>query len=173
MVSVLYVAGLSFRLIFSIQNISMRKFWIVSLACTLTAAAQAQKPAPAKPRINHLALYVNNLATSTQFYTQVIGLDTIPEPFHDGRHTWLSIGGGAHLHLISGNAANQPHPKNTHLCFTVPSVPEFADRLKKAGISFENWAGDKNAVTTRVDGVKQLYLTDPDGFWLEINDAKD
>jgi len=28
-------------------------------------------------------------------------------------------------------------------------------------------------VTNRVDGVHQIYLKDPDGYWLEINDAKD
>jgi len=35
---------------------------------------------------------------------------------------------------------------------------------------FEDWAGTKGAVTTRVDKVKQLYLQDPDGYCVEIND---
>jgi lactoylglutathione lyase len=28
-------------------------------------------------------------------------------------------------------------------------------------------------ITTRVDGVKQIYFKDPDGYWIEINDAKE
>jgi lactoylglutathione lyase len=40
-------------------------------------------------------------------------------------------------------------------------------------VEYENWAGEKNAVTNRVDGVKQIYFRDPDGYWIEINDAKE
>ena len=39
-------------------------------------------------------------------------------------------------------------------------------------IEYENWAGQKMQVTKRVDGVYQIYFKDPDGFWIEINDAK-
>lgn len=40
-----------------------------------------------KALLNHIAVYVVDLKVSTAFYKDVIGLDTIPEPFHDGRHT--------------------------------------------------------------------------------------
>jgi lactoylglutathione lyase len=123
-----------------------------------------------KPRLNHIAHYVVDLKTSTQFYQQVVGLDTIPEPFHDGRHTWFSIGIHGHLHIISGAPAKTPHDKNTHLCFSVLSINDYIANLKKYGVEFENWAGEKNTVTNRVDGVKQLYFRDPDGYWIEIND---
>jgi lactoylglutathione lyase len=136
----------------------------ITLLCSFTATAQN------KPRLNHIALYVVNLQTSTDFYTKVVGLDTIPEPFHDGRHTWFSIGTHGHLHIISGAAAKTPHEKNMHLCFSVPSINEFVANLKKHGVEYENWAGEKNTLTNRVDGVKQLYFRDPDGYWIEIND---
>ena len=114
-----------------------------------------------------------DLKTSTHFYQQVVGLDTIPEPFHDGRHTWFSVGTHSHLHIISGAKEKTPHDKNSHLCFSVASVNDFVANLKRNNVEFENWAGEKNAVTNRVDGVKQLYFRDPDGYWVEINDAKD
>jgi lactoylglutathione lyase len=126
-----------------------------------------------KPLLNHIAQYVVDLKTSTTFYTDIVGLDTIPEPFHDGRHTWFSVGPKSHLHLIQGAKETAAHDKNTHLCFTVASVQEFMTVLKKNNIPYENWAGEKNAATNRVDGVKQIYFRDPDGYWLEINDAKD
>jgi lactoylglutathione lyase len=126
-----------------------------------------------KPVLNHIAEYVVDLKTSTEFYTNIVGLDTIPEPFHDGRHTWFKVGPKSHLHIIQGAKAVTAHDKNTHLCFTVPSVQEFTAVLHKNNIEYENWAGEKNAVTNRVDGVKQIYFRDPDGYWLEINDARD
>lgn len=125
------------------------------------------------PSINHIAQYVVNLQKSVSFYRDIIGLDTIPEPFHDGRHAWFSIGSKAHLHIISGAKEKTTHNKNTHLCFTVPSVMVFMEKLKIHHIAFENWAGEKNTFTNRVDGVKQLYFKDPDGYWIEINDAKE
>jgi lactoylglutathione lyase len=63
--------------------------------------------------------------------------------------------------------------KNSHLCFSVPSVPLFIEKLNKAGIPYEDWGGKKQSVTNRVDGVKQIYFVDPDGYWIEINDAKE
>ena len=125
-----------------------------------------------KPRINHIAFYVINLKVSTDFYKNIVGLDTIPEPFHDGRHTWFPIGPLTHLHIISGAAKKTEHDKNTHLCFTVPSVNDFITVLKNNAVPFESWTGEKNTFTNRVDGVKQIYFQDPDGYWIEINDAK-
>ncbi len=125
-----------------------------------------------KPLINHIAVYVVNLETSTNFYKNIIGLDVIPEPFHDGRHTWFSIGCNSHLHLIGGAPLPFNHDKNSHLCFSVPRVENFVIGLIKAGVVFEDWPGKQNAITTRTDGVKQIYFKDPDGWWIEINDAK-
>ena len=124
-----------------------------------------------KPVFNHLALYVTDLQKSTVFYRDVVGLDTVPEPFHDGRHTWFSIGPTGHLHVIAGAASAAPHAKDNHLCFSVPSVEAFLGRLNKASIPYEDWPGKPQSVTTRVDGVKQIYFKDPDGYWIEVNDA--
>jgi lactoylglutathione lyase len=101
----------------------------------------------------------------------MVGLDTIANPFNDGKHTWFSIGPKSHLHLISGASTITPQDKNAHLCFSVPSVDDFSARLTKNNISFESWTGEKMKATLRVDGVKQIYFKDPDGYWIEINDA--
>lgn len=126
-----------------------------------------------KARLNHIAHYVVDLKTSTAFYSNIIGLDTIPEPFHDGKHTWFGVGPKSHLHLIEGAKEIEQHDKNSHLCFSVASVPGFIKVLEKNKIEYENWAGEKMTVTNRVDGVKQIYFKDPDGYWIEINDAKE
>jgi len=144
----------------------------VILAVTAVAAFSFFRPSPKPAILNHIAYYVNDLKTSTAFYQDIIKLDTIPEPFHDGRHTWFSVGTVSHLHLIQGAAKGMVHDKNTHLCFSVPSVDEVMNRLEKAGIKWENWAGNSKTPTVRVDGVRQIYFQDPDGYWIEINDDK-
>ncbi|PST81845.1 glyoxalase [Pedobacter yulinensis] len=125
-----------------------------------------------KPKtvINHVAQYVVDLQVSTEFYQKVIGLDTIPEPFHDGRHTWFSIGDFAHLHIISGAKNKIEHDKNSHLCFSTSDMASFITNLKSRNISFESWAGEKGGVTKRTDGIQQIYFKDPDGYWIEVND---
>lgn len=146
------------------------KFFLSLLLLLIFCSTHAQMQ---KPRINHVAFSVADLQKSTAFYQQIIGLDTIPEPFRDGRHTWFSIGSNSHLHLIQNPGPVTVPPKNTHLCFSVSSMDVFIENLNRKGISFEDWPGKKGAVTVRVDKVKQIYLQDPDGYWLEINDAKD
>jgi lactoylglutathione lyase len=150
----------------------MKHNLVKAFLISLLFAACSNNKQHKMPMLNHIAHYVANLQTSTAFYRDVVGLDTIPEPFHDGRHTWFSIGYKSHLHIISGATTNTVKEKNSHLCFSVASVTEFVKVLDKNNIPYENWAGQKQAVTTRVDGVKQLYFKDPDGFWIEINDAK-
>lgn len=151
----------------------MKRFYLLFFLLLGSGIAHYTSAQPPAPRLNHIAFYVTNLETSTRFYRDVIGLDTIPEPFHDGRHTWFLIGPKSHLHIISGATVSLPKEKNTHLCFTVPSVDVFIDRLVKNNIAYENWAGQPSAVTNRVDGVKQIYFRDPDGYWIEVNDARE
>jgi lactoylglutathione lyase len=139
--------------------------------CPLSVFAQSGM----KPRavINHLAIYVVDLQKSGYFYEHIIGLDTIPEPFHDGKHIWLRIGPGSSLHIIQGAANKKEYYKNNHICFSVPSLEDFTDRLKKNNISYEDVSGNKNTISKRPDGIKQIWLQDPDGYWIEINDAKE
>jgi len=122
------------------------------------------------PRLNHTAIFVKDLKTSRSFYEKIIGLDTIPEPFHDGKHVWFSIGPGISLHVIEGADQRKEYYKGQHTCLTVPSVEVFTEILKKNQLVWENISGEVNKVTTRVDGVRQIWLRDPDGYWIEIND---
>lgn len=131
------------------------------------------RTAKTNARLNHTAIYVRNVPISGDFYRNIIGLDTIPEPFHDGQHIWLRTGPGMALHIIGGATEKKEYYKNQHTCFSVSSVDDFVTRLRNNGIMWEDRDGAKNAITTRVDGVKQLWLQDPDGYWIEINDARE
>ncbi len=156
-----------FILVCIMKNTWLYKLLIAAMVVGGFAPIQAQEK---KPRLNHMALSVYNLEKSTVFYRDVLQLDTVPEPFHDGKHTWLAIGPNSHMHLIEGAASITEHDLATHLCFSVPSVTDFITRLDQFGIPYINWQREKQQVTIRVDGVKQIYLQDPDGYWIEIND---
>ena len=126
-----------------------------------------------KATLNHTAIYVVDAQKSVVFYKQILGLDTIPEPFHDGKHAWFRTGPGLALHIIEGAPAKKEYYKNQHTCFSVGSVQDFITLLQKNNITWEDRDGTKMAVTTRLDGVKQIWLQDPDGYWIEVNDAKE
>jgi lactoylglutathione lyase len=115
---------------------------------------------------------VTNLARGTDFYSRVMMLDTIPEPFHDQHHTWFKIADHSELHVVSGAKEDIPHDVNIHLAFTVPSLPDFMKHLDQLGIKYGNFAGEVNKIALRPDKVEQIYLQDPDGYWIEVNNDK-
>lgn len=160
---------------FTFQKFNMKKLFAVLLvaACFPSLSSLAQQENKPRAVINHVAIYVVDLQKSGNFYENIVGLDTIPEPFHDGKHIWLRIGPKAAMHIIQGAETPKEYFKNDHTCFSVASVEAFIEVLKKNNIPFEDVSGNKNVFSKRPDGVKQIWLQDPDGYWLEINDAKD
>ena len=121
---------------------------------------------------NHLAIHVKDLNRSVKFYGEVLGLTQLEEPFKDGLHAWFEVGGGVSIHLIEELDLVPPAEKSktNHLCFTVTDLNLFIKKLQAAGFSFENWAGNKGEIHVRPDGIRQIFFTDPDGYWLEVND---
>lgn len=124
----------------------------------------------AQIKVNHIAVHVSNLKESMDFYEKILNLKEIEEPFKDGLHAWYDIGGGAALHLIEASQVPQEISKTNHLCFSIADMDSFVERLKSTNYPFEDWPGEKGKITTRPDGVRQIYIQDPDGYWLEIND---
>ena len=139
------------------------------LCCSIYTIAQDNKP---RVQLNHTAIYVVDLKKSAAFYAAIIGLDTVPEPFHDGKHAWFKTGPHSMLHIIQGADQPKMYYKNNHTCYSLPSIETFVAKLKSQGIPFEDVNGKANAITTRVDGVHQIWFRDPDGYWIEVNDDK-
>ena len=142
---------------------------VLLAALTLSFRGYAQEN---KPTLNHVAICAHNLKTSVDFYTDVLELTKIPNPFHDTVHQWFSIGPGTALHVIQAGCPTVVHDINNHLCFNVPSLEDFMKHLDKLNIKYGNWAGDYKKTQLRADGVVQIYFQDPDGYWIEVNNAK-
>jgi lactoylglutathione lyase len=146
---------------------------VLAIFLIITDGIAQSKTTKPKAVLNHTAIYVKDVDASAAFYRTIIGLDTIAEPFHDGKHAWFRIAPGVAMHIIQGATEKKEYYKNQHTCFSVASVDAFVAMLKKNNITWEDRDGAKLAITTRVDGVKQLWLQDPDGYWIEINDARE
>lgn len=145
----------------------MKHFIILNLIIISLVSMTQQAKAQAK--ITHIAVYVSELQRSADFYRTVLEFEEIDEPFKDGLHAWFDIGNQVQLHLIE--AAWEPITINkiNHLCFSIPDMDAFIANLQKNRVDFEDWPGEKNKITTRPDGIQQIYLRDPDGYWIEVN----
>ncbi|HEK21234.1 MULTISPECIES: VOC family protein [unclassified Mucilaginibacter] len=141
---------------------------------TLVLAALFCLPVASKAQavFNHVALCSKDLKKSNEFYTSVLKLKIIPNPFKDTVHTWYSIAPNTAMHVIQGNCSTAPKVIGDHICFSVPSITEFITLLKSRNITYCNWKQVPGQVEHRVDGVSQVYIQDPDGYWIEVNDAK-
>jgi lactoylglutathione lyase len=153
------------------QNDDMKTGRLAILVMLIVASTSlfAQKP---KAILNHVAIYVVDLEKTRSFYSGVFQLDTIPEPFHDNKHIWYSIAPGVALHVIQGAEKPKEYYLNNHICFSVPSTDAFVAKIKALNMHWVNSKGVKDEITVRVDGVKQVWVADPDGYWIEVNDAK-
>ena len=143
---------------------------MLSAVLLSTSLLFAQSSAPKSPEFDHDAIHVRDLAKSAEFYEKVIGLEKIPEPFKDGRHVWFRVGEHSQLHVISGATDPSTQPIDIHFAFRIASLADFTARLDKMNVKYRSFKGD-DKVTVRPDGVRQIYLQDPDGYWIEVNDG--
>lgn len=152
------------------NKFTIPRLFVLLLAFALPRLCAAQQNN--KPTINHVAICTHDLKKSVGFYADVLQLEKIPNPFKDTVHQWFSIGGGVQLHVIAGGCPVVKHDINDHLCFHVASLPDFMSHLDQLHIKYGNWAGDEKKTQLRADGVIQIYFQDPDGYWIEVNNAK-
>jgi hypothetical protein len=56
------------------------------------------------------------------------------------------------------------------MAFSPKNFELFIDNLKENEVNFSNWKGELNKIQERVDGKRQIWIQDPQGYWIEIND---
>lgn len=139
---------------------------VIFIACQ----TKAQQPNQPGFTFNHLALSVKELNRSAEFYLNVFQFPEITNRTANPNIRWISLNEGKELHLIS-NAEPVTLNKSVHLALTTTNLDAFITRLNELKIPYGDWAGKANAVTTRADGIKQIYLQDPDHYWIEVNNA--
>jgi lactoylglutathione lyase len=144
---------------------------VLTLAFMLCTTLAVSQSAPSKPpEFDHIAIHVRDLAKSVEFYEKVMGLEKIPEPFKDGRHIWFRMGPHNQLHVVGGATEIPTQTIDNHFAFRVASLTDFMARLDKMQVKYRSFKGD-DKITTRPDGVRQIYFQDLDGYWIEVNDG--
>ncbi len=132
----------------------------------------SQDLAPIKLTFNHVALSVADVDRSAEFYGRVLNLGEIRKGTVTAGVRWFSLGEGQELHLIS-HLYYRGDPvkinKAVHFALTTDRFDEFIKQLDAAGVVYGDWQGNSKKVNTRSDGVRQIFLQDPDGYWIEVN----
>lgn len=150
----------------------MKKISIFLLAFIFTGTLYAQTINPFALKLDHVALSVKDLNRSINFYTKVLKLYEITNLTRKEGIRWVSLGDGKELHLVSTIKDPVFINKAVHLAFKSANFDALIQELKTLHITYFDWPGTVNKITVRADGIKQIYIQDPDGYWIEFNSVE-
>ncbi len=122
-------------------------------------------------RLDHIALLVRDLAESADFYTRVLRLREIPNPMGGTHIRWFEFGGGPRIHMQAGELGATHVEKGTHIAIAVTDFDDAVAHLATQGVAYGDMKGTPRAINVRPDGMRAVFLQDPNGYWLEINDS--
>jgi catechol 2,3-dioxygenase-like lactoylglutathione lyase family enzyme len=107
-------------------------------------------------RLQHTSVQVPDelFATCCDFYSQVIGMERIPNLA--GR-AWFRFGDGDHIHLLDGPAASE---SMAHLALQVDDLDATLERSRAFGA--QPFAAD------RIWGEERWFVRDPAGNMIEL-----
>ena len=123
-------------------------------------------------KIDHFAIVVDDVDKSADFYGTILNLVETPHPDKKPGFRWFILNGNSQIHLIQKEFTPFEKNKSMHLCLATQDLDGVIANLKKNNIKFWDWPGKESAITLRTDGVKQIYIQDPDDYWIEINTAQ-
>jgi catechol 2,3-dioxygenase-like lactoylglutathione lyase family enzyme len=115
---------------------------------------------------NHVALQVKDIAVSTKFYKEVLGLEQVPVPDSlKAIRSWFKLGTDQQIHLLAGRTEPVVNDRNgSHFALFVQSIKSAEVYLQTHKMSFHK--------QVRFDGAIQIYIADPDGYLIELNEIK-
>ena len=124
-----------------------------------------------KLTFNHQALPVKKLQETGDFYVQILGFEEMKVTADQTvAKRWLHNHEGKQLHLITSEDG-VPNTIINHMAFSTLNLDEVVAHLRKNKVDYWTDEGKKNEVRIRKDGVRQVKIQDPEGHWVEINEA--
>ncbi len=112
--------------------------------------------------INHIAIHVNDIELSKSFYKNILLLNEKERPAFDFPGAWFSVGINQELHLIGNlNQDVISGSRSNHFAFEVENLKEWEKHLNEEKANFR-------PAKKRSDGALQIFIEDPDGYWIEL-----
>jgi catechol 2,3-dioxygenase-like lactoylglutathione lyase family enzyme len=113
-------------------------------------------------QLNHVAIHVTDVDRSVAFYRDVLQLEPLPRPAFKFPGAWFRLGDDQELHLIGDTQypAVDQHRGN-HYALLIDDVAGWERHLAAVGASHL-------PRRIRPDGAYQIFLTDPDGHYIEL-----
>lgn len=123
-------------------------------------------------RLDHIALLVRDLDETTDFLTRVLSIRQIANPMGGTEIRWFEIGSGQRLHVQAGDIGNTHVEKRTHFALSAPDLDAVLRHFETLGVAWSDMKGTPGAINVRPDGMRAVFVQDPNGYWFEINDFK-
>ena len=144
-----------------------QRLTIFLLALVFSFSSFAQSDAKIEVvKHNHVALHVKDIAASTKFYKEVMGLEPVAVPDSlKAIRSWFKLGTDQQIHLLAGRNFDVKNDRNGgHFALFVTSITAAEKYLTQHKMSFQK--------QVRFDGAVQIYVADPDGYLIELNEVK-
>ncbi|WP_406684947.1 VOC family protein [Seonamhaeicola sp. MEBiC1930] len=124
-------------------------------------------------KLDHSTIQVVDIEKSMEFYTDILKFKEIEAPNPENRMIrYLAIGNNQQLHIAQVDYGEIKINKVLHIAFSVNDFDGYIKYLVEKDIEYSTFNGKSKTIQIRSDGVRQVYFQDPDGYWIEVNDAK-
>ena len=113
-------------------------------------------------QLDHVALHVEDVEKSCEFYDKVLLLESMPRPAFNFPGAWYKLGETQELHLI-GDRDQPVHAgtRGNHWALRIHDMDEWEAQFQSLNQPYE-------PRRTRPDGAYQIYVFDPDGHCIEL-----
>ena len=126
-----------------------------------------------KLRLDHIALLVRDLDESAAFYTAIPGIREVANPMGGKDIRWFEFGPNQRFHMRAGDVSRTHVEKNTHFAFSAEDdFDAVLAALRERRFNWSDMKGTPGAINVRPDGMRAVFLQDPNGYWIEINDFR-
>jgi catechol 2,3-dioxygenase-like lactoylglutathione lyase family enzyme len=114
--------------------------------------------------LDHVNIGACRLADTIAFFRDVLGLEEGWRPDFPFGGAWLYAGGTAVVHLVELTAPRSPSRDAAldHVAFRIVDYDACLARIEAAGAPYR-------AVAVPGTGIRQIFLTDPNGVNIELN----
>lgn len=150
----------------------MKIFLSLLVVCLIIGRLCSQSTRDFTFAFDHQALSVKDVDASAKFYGEALGLSEMEDANKNPKIRWFKLRDGRQVHLIQAEEKDIFVTKTIHLSFAVKPFDKFVVYLRDKKIPFYDWLGLPGKIAQRSDGIQQVYVQDPDGYWIEINDVK-